>query len=169
MHRIRVVSVVPDLVANVDALAAARAYAAVLGAEWRATERIGSTMADDLRRRLPQLVRRLKQVDLFIHDSLHTARNTCFELDTVWPVLAPDGVVVVDDIDRSLGFSRFINRAAPAAWVAAKHVIGSGLWGAAIKAGRPRRTVGGIGCLGEFDQPLQLRRAKRHVGSSRLV
>jgi hypothetical protein len=34
------------------------------------------------RRRLPQLVRRLQQVDLFVHDSLHTARNICFELDT---------------------------------------------------------------------------------------
>jgi SAM-dependent methyltransferase len=87
------------------------------------------------RRRLPQLVRGFEQVGLFVHDSLHTARNTCFELDTVWPVLAPGGVVVVDDIDHSLGFSRFINRAAPASWVAAGHVTGSGLWGAAIKAG----------------------------------
>ena len=90
------------------------------------------------RRRLPCLVCGLQQVDLFIHDSLHTARNTCFELDTVWPTLPPGGVAVVDDINRSLGFSRFIDRAAPEAWVAARHVNGSGLWGTAIKAqGRP--------------------------------
>ena len=86
------------------------------------------------RRRLPELVRRLQQVDLFIHDSLHTARNTCFELDTVWPALPPGGVAVVDDIDRSLGFSRLIERVALGAWVAAPHVTGSGLWGTAIKA-----------------------------------
>jgi Methyltransferase domain len=86
------------------------------------------------RRRLPGLVRRLQHVDLFIHDSLHTARNTCFELDTVWPALPPGGVVMVDDIHRSLGFSRFIERAAPGEWFAARHVVGGGLWGTAIKA-----------------------------------
>jgi SAM-dependent methyltransferase len=106
---------------------------------------IGIAVPDDLRsrwtyvegtsrQRLPELVRRFQQIDLFIHDSLHTARNTCFELDAVWPALPPGGVAVVDDIDHSLGFSRFIERVAPGAWVAARHVTGSGLWGAAVKA-----------------------------------
>ena len=85
------------------------------------------------RQRLPGLVRTLQQVDLFIHDSLHTARNICFELGTVWPALPPGGVAVVDDINRSLGFSRFVEQAAPGAWVAARHVTGGGLWGTAIK------------------------------------
>jgi hypothetical protein len=88
------------------------------------------------RRRLPELVRRLQQVDLFLHDSLHTARNTYFELDTVWPALLPGGVAVVDDIDRNLGLSRFIERVPPGAWFAARHVTGSGLWGTAIKVRR---------------------------------
>jgi len=92
-------------------------------------------VAGTSRRRLPALVRGLEQVDLFIHDSLHTARNTCFELDTVWPAMPPGGVALVDDIDHSLGFSRFIERAAPAESVAARHVTGGGLWGTAIKAG----------------------------------
>jgi Methyltransferase domain len=89
------------------------------------------------RRRLPELARELRQVDLFVHDSLHTARNTGFELDTVWPALPAGGVAVVDDIDRSLGFSRFTERVAPEAQVIARHVTGSGLWGTAVK-GRPR-------------------------------
>ncbi len=42
---------------------------------------------------------------------------------------------MVDDVDHSLGFRRFIDRAAPAAWLTARHVTGSGLWGAAVKAG----------------------------------
>jgi len=84
-------------------------------------------------RRLPGIVRRLQRIDLFVHDSLHTARNTCFELGAVWPALPPGGVAVVDDIHRSLGFSRFIERAAPGAWVATRHVTGDGLWGAAVK------------------------------------
>ena len=92
-------------------------------------------VAGTSRQRLPGLVRRLGQVDLFVHDSLHTARNTCFELDTVWPALAPAGVAVVDDIDHSLGFSRFTERAAPQHWLAARHITGSGVWGIAVKAG----------------------------------
>jgi Methyltransferase domain len=110
-------------------------------------QEIGIAVPEDLRsrwtyvggtsiRRLPELVRRHELVDLFIHDSLHTSRNTCFELDTVWPALPPGGVALVDDIDRSLGFSRFIERAAPEAWIATRHVTGGGLWGAAIKARR---------------------------------
>jgi hypothetical protein len=89
------------------------------------------------RRRLPGLVRDGKHVDLFVHDSLHTTRNTCFELDTVWPALPPGGVAVVDDIHRNLGFSRFTSRVAPGAGIVARHVTGDGRWGIAIKA-RPR-------------------------------
>jgi SAM-dependent methyltransferase len=87
------------------------------------------------RERLPRLVRKLGRVDLFVHDSLHTARNMGFELDTVWPTLAPGGIAVVDDVDHSLGFRRFIDRAAPGAWLTARHVTGRGLWGAAVKTG----------------------------------
>ena len=65
------------------------------------------------RRRLPPLVRRLQRVDLFVHDSLHTARNLCFELEAVWPALPPGGLAVVDDIDHSLGFRRFVDRVSP--------------------------------------------------------
>lgn len=89
------------------------------------------------RRRLPALVRSLPQVDLFLHDSLHTTRNTYFELDTVWPALSPGGAALADDIHRNLGFIRFIERGSPAAWLAARHVTGDGLWGTAIK-GRPQ-------------------------------
>jgi SAM-dependent methyltransferase len=92
-------------------------------------------VAGTSRQRLPGLVRELGQVDLFVHDSLHTARNTCFELDTVWPALTPGGVAAVDDIDHSLGFGRFTERVAPAAWIAARHVTGNGVWGVAVKAG----------------------------------
>jgi Methyltransferase domain len=51
------------------------------------------------RRRLPQLVRRLGDVDVFVHDSLHTPLNFRFELETVWPHLRPGGFVVVDDAE----------------------------------------------------------------------
>jgi methyltransferase family protein len=60
------------------------------------------------RRRLPALLGRLGQIDLFIHDSLHSERNVRFELERAWAVLRPGGAVVVDDIDVNRGFHTFI-------------------------------------------------------------
>jgi hypothetical protein len=48
MDRIREIVVVPDVVANIDALAAARTYAAVSGPERRTAEQIGAAIAEDL-------------------------------------------------------------------------------------------------------------------------
>ncbi len=59
------------------------------------------------RRRLPVLLSRLGQIDLFIHDSLHSERNVRFELDRAWSVLKPGGVLVVDDVDANWGFRSF--------------------------------------------------------------
>jgi hypothetical protein len=57
--------------------------------------------------RLPKLLSKLDQVDLFIHDSLHSERNVRFELDRVWKRLAAGGAVVVDDVDANRGFQSF--------------------------------------------------------------
>jgi hypothetical protein len=86
------------------------------------------------RGRLPGLVGEVGRIDLFVHDSLHTGRNLCFELDTAWPALRAGGVAVVDDIDHSLGFRAFVGRVTPSFWLATSHVTGSGLWGIAVKA-----------------------------------
>ena len=59
------------------------------------------------RRRLPGLLSRLGQIDLFIHDSLHSERNVRFELDRAWPALRPGGALVVDDVDANWGFRSF--------------------------------------------------------------
>ena len=59
------------------------------------------------RRRLPSLLRSLNQVDLFIHDSLHTARNTRFEMEQTLGLLAPGGVMIVDDISTHQAFFNF--------------------------------------------------------------
>jgi hypothetical protein len=59
------------------------------------------------RRRLPGLLSRLGQIDLFIHDSLHSERNVRFELDRAWAALRPNGALVVDDVDANWGFRSF--------------------------------------------------------------
>jgi len=36
---------------------------------------------------LPSLLERLDQVDMFLHDSLHTFENMMYEFKTVWPFI----------------------------------------------------------------------------------
>ena len=59
------------------------------------------------RRRLAPLVAQVGQIDLFIHDSLHTGRNMRFEMDTVWPSLGAGGVMLIDDVDNQ-SFADFL-------------------------------------------------------------
>jgi hypothetical protein len=59
------------------------------------------------RRRLPSLLRSLVHVDLFIHDSLHTARNMRFEMQQALSALVPGGVMIVDDISTHQAFANF--------------------------------------------------------------
>ena len=59
------------------------------------------------RRRLPRLLSGLGQIDLFIHDSLHSEHNVRFELDRAWTALRPGGALVVDDIDANNGLRSF--------------------------------------------------------------
>jgi hypothetical protein len=59
------------------------------------------------RLRLPELLCQLGQIDLFIHDSLHSERNVRFELDRAWVALRCGGALVIDDIDANRGFRSF--------------------------------------------------------------
>lgn len=61
------------------------------------------------RRRLPSLVAQLGQIDLFVHDSLHTGRNMRFEMQTVWPALRGGGIMFVDDVDNQ-SFADFVRQ-----------------------------------------------------------
>ena len=58
-------------------------------------------------RRLPELLLKLGQINLFIHDSAHTERNVRFELEHGYKALTPGGAIVVDDIDLNWSFHAF--------------------------------------------------------------
>lgn len=62
------------------------------------------------RRRLPPLVAGVGKVELFIHDSLHTAKNTLFEMEQAASTMLPGGVMLVDDIRGHDGFATFARR-----------------------------------------------------------
>jgi len=51
------------------------------------------------RLRLPGLFAQLGEIDLFIHDSLHSDRNVLFELTHAWAAVKGGGAIVVDDVD----------------------------------------------------------------------
>jgi predicted O-methyltransferase YrrM len=46
---------------------------------------------------LPPLARELPQIDLFLHDDLHTPAHLAFELRTIRPRLAPCAIVLADN------------------------------------------------------------------------
>ena len=53
------------------------------------------------------VVSKLGQIDLFVHDSLHTERNVRFEMTQAWAILRPGSALIVDDIDANGGFRYF--------------------------------------------------------------
>ena len=67
-----------------------------------------SYISGSSKRRLPKVLSQVGQVDLFIHDSLHSAHNVRFEVDRAWASLRTGGAIVVDDIDANWGFRTFI-------------------------------------------------------------
>jgi hypothetical protein len=60
--------------------------------------------------RLPPLVADVGRVEVFIHDSLHTAKNTIFEMNQAASAMPPGGVMLVDDIKTHKGFATFAKR-----------------------------------------------------------
>jgi hypothetical protein len=62
------------------------------------------------RHRLPPVVKQVGKAELFIHDSLHTAKNTLFEMEQAASIMPPGGVMLVDDIRGHDGFAIFARR-----------------------------------------------------------
>jgi Methyltransferase domain len=62
------------------------------------------------KQRLPPLVADVGHVEMFIHDSLHTAENTLFEMEQAAAGMSAGGVMLVDDIDSHQGFATFAKR-----------------------------------------------------------
>jgi cephalosporin hydroxylase len=50
---------------------------------------------------LPTLVKELPQIDLFIHDDLHTPEHLAFELALLRPKLSPGAIILSDDADST--------------------------------------------------------------------
>lgn len=84
------------------------------------------------RRRLPGLLAELGQIDVFVHDSSHTARNLRFELEHAWDALGK-GAIVADDIDRNAAFESFTRSHASAPAFVAQADDGGAAFGIVLK------------------------------------
>ena len=112
--------------------------------ERRLAEETGAAVTAELRGRwtlirgssrhvLPRLLDELGHVGLFVHDSMHTTRNVTFELECVWPALAPGGVTLVDDVQRNRAFGRFIDARPNLGAIVCAAEDGQALLGAVVK------------------------------------
>ncbi|HSH81630.1 MAG TPA: class I SAM-dependent methyltransferase [Herpetosiphonaceae bacterium] len=86
------------------------------------------------RRLLPAVLAQAGQVDLFIHDSLHTYHNMRWELATVTPSLARPAVVIVDDANENAAFAEWTATSEPSCWLAVQQVEKRNLFGIATFA-----------------------------------
>ena len=86
------------------------------------------------RQRLPRLLAEVGHVEVFIHDSLHTAKNTLFEMEQVASAMSPGGVMLIDDIGSHEGFKTFAARQPDYQTIVCPSADGPGIFGVAVKA-----------------------------------
>jgi hypothetical protein len=84
------------------------------------------------KRILPRLLPQLKEVDIFIHDSLHTYWNIKLELQLVTPYLSHFAVVIADDIQNNTAFQEWVSKSKPIMWLTFKQEKKDSVAGVAI-------------------------------------
>jgi hypothetical protein len=95
------------------------------------------------KKRLPPLVAEVGHIEVFIHDSLHTAENTLFEMEQAASAMPAGGVMLVDDIDSHVGFATFAARHAGYQTIICPSADRNGMFGIAVNtANTPGGTSG---------------------------
>lgn len=59
---------------------------------------------------LPAAFKRFEQIDIFLHDSLHTDEHMTYEFETAWPHVKKGGLLMSHDIFDNPSFHRFARR-----------------------------------------------------------
>jgi predicted O-methyltransferase YrrM len=85
------------------------------------------------KRMLPGLLKAVGDVDLFVHDSLHTHRSMLREFQTVWPFLRPGGVIIADDVNDSSAFAEFTQMVDPSFCAVVREQNKGSLFGVIMK------------------------------------
>jgi hypothetical protein len=98
-----------------------------LKSRWRLHRGISKRVLPSL---LPTIV---SQIDIFIHDSLHTYQNMHREFRLVASYLAPNWVVIADDVDQNLAFQEWVKANLPTFWCTIPEERKESLFGIALK------------------------------------
>ena len=61
----------------------------------------------DSRKILPEILQKQSAIDIFLHDSLHTAEHMRFEYETAWPCLKSSGLLLTYDAIWTPAFHTF--------------------------------------------------------------
>lgn len=87
----------------------------------------------DSKKELPNLLQKLKNVDLFLHDSNHSYEHMMFEFRTVWPHLSTGGILFADDINWNNALSDFSKEVDRTPIMLSRDVSSNGKFGFIIK------------------------------------
>lgn len=98
-----------------------------------ACRRRWSYLEGSSKQRLPRLVAEVGHVEMFIHDSLHTAKNTLFETEQAASAMPVGGVMLVDDIGSHEGFAAFAGRHPEYQTIICPSADRLGVFGVAVK------------------------------------
>lgn len=63
----------------------------------------------DAAKLLPPLLEELGEIDIFLHDSLHTYEHMLLEFRAAWPHLRPGGMLLSHDVGQNTSFFDFID------------------------------------------------------------
>lgn len=88
---------------------------------WQSEEMIGAMIPENLRNnwnlvlgksteKLQELFNELDNVDIFIHDSLHTYENMMFEFNIALEKIRKNGIIISDDVLTNDAFYDFTNK-----------------------------------------------------------
>jgi len=59
---------------------------------------------------LPIVLEEIDNIDIFLHDSLHTYSHMKFEYETVWPCIKKHGILMSHDIHWNKAFREFVKK-----------------------------------------------------------
>jgi len=85
------------------------------------------------KQQMPPLMAKVGHVEMFIHDSLHTEKNTLFEMEQAASVMPVGGVLLVDDIGSHAAFPTFARRHSGFETIICPSLDEAGIFGIAVR------------------------------------
>ena len=88
---------------------------------WESESMIGSLIPNKLKNRwklingiatkkMKDTLNSLEEIDIFLHDSLHTYKNMTFEFNLAWPYIKKHGFLISDDVGSNNAFFDFCKK-----------------------------------------------------------